>query len=121
MKLVGYCLRHTEEIASKFDLWQPCKEGENGSERSNLPDIRVRNSGIENQNELKTAMLDRGNQRACEDGANRDSAKQINCIGDVQNHLQLCLANKETNNIFNQTTNLHNDSGENNNSNFGNS
>ena len=60
LRLAGHCIRHPEEIASKLVLWQPT-EGrvKRGRKPVDYIDNIKRDTGLDNINEIRTAMLDR--------------------------------------------------------------
>ena len=60
MRLAGHCIRHTEEMANKLVLWQPT-EGRTGRGRRRVTyvDTLLRDTGMENVQELWTIMEDR--------------------------------------------------------------
>ena len=59
-KLAGHCVRHPEEEASKTILWEPTEGRVNrGRKTTNYIDVLKRDTGLNNTNELRTAMMDR--------------------------------------------------------------
>ena len=61
MRLAGHCVRHKEEEASKLVLWNPSTRGRanRGKRKTTYIDTLLKDTGFENENEIKTAMLDR--------------------------------------------------------------
>lgn len=66
LRLAGHCMRHPEEIASNFILWQP-KFGRvnRGRRKTTYIDTLFADTGYEDVGCLKRAMLDRDNWRKC--------------------------------------------------------
>ena len=60
MKLSGHCIRHPEEVASKLVLWQPSQGRRNVGRRAvTYIDTLMKDTGLENVDEMRTAMMDR--------------------------------------------------------------
>ena len=60
LRLAGHCVRHPEEIASQLVLWEPSEGRTNrGRKPVDYIDLIKRDTGLDNINEIKTAMLDR--------------------------------------------------------------
>ena len=60
LKLAGHCVRHPEEVASQLVLWEPSQGRRNvGRQAVTNTDTLLRDTGLENLDELRTAMLDR--------------------------------------------------------------
>ena len=61
MRLAGHCVRYKEEEASKLVLWNPSTRGRvnRGKRKTTYIDTLLKDTGFENENEIKTAMLDR--------------------------------------------------------------
>ena len=65
MRLAGHCMRHSEEEASKLVLWIPADGRPNrGRRRVTYIDNLLQDTGLENIEELQTAMQDRENWRS---------------------------------------------------------
>ena len=59
LRLAGHCIRHPEEIASQFVLWEPQHGHTNrGRKPVNYVDLLKRDTGIESTEDLRGAMLD---------------------------------------------------------------
>ena len=65
MLLAGHCVRHPEEEASKLVLWHP-KQGKRkkGRQAVTYIDTLMEDTGIQNVEELRTAMMDRNGWRS---------------------------------------------------------
>ena len=60
LKLAGHCIRHKEEEASKVILWEPTQGRSNVGRRAITYIDNIKNdTGIEETQELRTAMMDR--------------------------------------------------------------
>ena len=60
MRLAGHCLRHPEEIANKLVLWEPLEGIRNrGPQKTTYVDNLLRDSGMDNTQELRSIMEDR--------------------------------------------------------------
>ena len=60
MRLAGHCVRHNEEEASKFVPWNPTRgRSKRGKRKTTFIDTLLRDTGCENENEIRTAMMDR--------------------------------------------------------------
>ena len=57
MRLAGHCVRHTEEEASKFLLWNPTRG--RGKRKTTYIDTLLSDTGCENENKIRTAMMDK--------------------------------------------------------------
>ena len=72
MKLAGHCARHPEEEASKLVFWQPALGQRNVGRRAvTYIDTLLRDTNLDNVDELKTAMMDR------EDWRSRTDSKRV--------------------------------------------
>ena len=64
MRLAGHCVRHSDEAASEFVLWQPVEGRTNrGRRRITYVDNLLQDTGMENTRELRTCMIDRTSWR----------------------------------------------------------
>lgn len=63
MNLTGHCLRHREETESELVLWQPSTRKIWSRQAMRFPDIFMQNTGIENLDKLKIAMIYQENWR----------------------------------------------------------
>ena len=64
MKLAGHCVRHADEEASKLILWEPSQGRSNVGRRAVTYIDNLKNdTGMDNINELKTAMMERSDWR----------------------------------------------------------
>ena len=60
LKLAGHCVRHKEEISSNIVLWEPTRgRFRRGRKKKNFVDVLKENTGLENAQEIKTAMMNR--------------------------------------------------------------
>ena len=65
MLIAGHCVRHPEEEASKLVLWQPKRGKRNkGRQAVTYIDTLIEDTGIDNVEELRTAMMDRKEWRS---------------------------------------------------------
>ena len=65
MLIAGHCVRHPEEEASKLVLWQPKRGKRNkGRQAVTYIDTLMEDTGIDNVEELRTAMMDRKEWRS---------------------------------------------------------
>ena len=57
LKIAGHCVRHKEEIANQFLLWQPTRgKRKRGRQAIIYVDCLLQDTGLEEVNELKTLM-----------------------------------------------------------------
>ena len=71
MKLAGYFVRHTEEVASDIVLWESLDGCTNrGRRKRNFIDNRLEDTGVDSVPELRTLMMDRDlwKERVKDDG-----------------------------------------------------
>ena len=82
LRLAGHCIRHPEEIASQFVLWEPQHGHTNrGRKPVNYVDLLKRDTGIESTEDLRGAMLDRDVWKAfVKDARSRGRLKIIQAI-----------------------------------------
>ena len=68
IKIVGHCVRHQEEEASKLTLWQPI-HGKRSAGRRKLShiDTILNDTGLDNVGELRAAMIHRDTWRRLTD------------------------------------------------------
>lgn len=60
LQLAGHCIRHPDEMASKLVLWQPTEGTVNrGRKPTDYIDMLKYDTGLNNTDEIRTAMLDR--------------------------------------------------------------
>ena len=60
LRLSGHCVRHSEELAHNLVLWEPTGGRCNrGRQPISYTDVLKADTGLEDTNELKTAMMDR--------------------------------------------------------------
>ena len=60
LKLAGHCVRHKEEISSNIVLWEPTRgRFRRGRKKKNFVDVLKEDTGLENAQEIKTAMMNR--------------------------------------------------------------
>ena len=60
-RLAGHCVRLKEEKASKLVLWNPTTRGRanRGKLKTTYIDTLLKDTGFDNEGEIRTAMLDR--------------------------------------------------------------
>ena len=59
MKIAGHCIRNPEQLAHQLILWEPSQGKANVSHRRlNYIDILSKNSGLLDNQEIRTRMLD---------------------------------------------------------------
>ena len=60
MRLAGHCVRHRELSANPLTLWETRQgTGKRGRRRATYISVLLNDTGLDNVNKLKTAMLDR--------------------------------------------------------------
>ena len=62
MRLAGHCVHHKKEAASKLVLWNPTtrkgKHANSGKHKTTYIDTLLKDTGFNNEGEVRTAMLD---------------------------------------------------------------